>query len=104
MDEGSHQAFGSLLGKIVPHRTAPALEGTENVFDVNGRRARATFWHTDVSFINAFPRFSILRAVVLPEIGDDTTWANTAATYRDLKPELRYLADRLWGLFTNKYE
>lgn len=104
LDEDGQQAFGNLLGKIVPHPTAPALEGTENVLDINGRRARATFWHTDVSFVSAFPRFSILRGVVIPDVGGDTTWANTAAAYRDLKPELRDLADRLWGVFTNKFD
>jgi alpha-ketoglutarate-dependent sulfate ester dioxygenase len=98
LDEASQQAFGALLGKIVPHPTAPAFDGTEHVLDIDGRRARATFWHTDVSFVSAFPRFSILRSVVVPGVGGDTSWAN------DLKPELRELADRLWGLFTDRYE
>ncbi|HEY4043382.1 MAG TPA: TauD/TfdA family dioxygenase [Rhodopila sp.] len=104
LDEASQQAFGALLGKIVPHPTAPAVDGTEHVLDINGHRARATFWHTDVSFVSAFPRFSILRSVVVPDVGGDTSWANTATAYRDLQPELRELADRLWGLFGNKYE
>jgi len=30
----------------------------------------------------------VLRAVVIPEVGGDTLWANTVAAYRDLPPVL----------------
>jgi len=46
-----------------------------------------------VTFVDAYPKASILRALVVPTAGGDTVWANTAAAYQDLTPELRALAD-----------
>ncbi|MDO9711463.1 TauD/TfdA dioxygenase family protein [Paracraurococcus lichenis] len=104
LDEASHQAFGALLGPIEPHPTAPALDGTEYVLDIDGKRNRASAWHTDVTFVSAFPQFSVLRGVVIPPVGGDTVWANTAAAYASLPAPLRALADQLWGRFTNAYD
>jgi taurine dioxygenase len=104
LTEPALEAFARLLGPIEPHPTAPALAGTENVLDIDGKRNRASAWHTDVTFVEAFPQFSILRGVVIPQLGGDTVWANTAAAYANLPQPLRALADSLWGRFTNAYD
>jgi alpha-ketoglutarate-dependent sulfate ester dioxygenase len=57
-----------------------------------------------VTFVAAYPQASILRAVVVPQSGGDTVWANTVAAYHDLPADLRDLADRLWGVHTNDYD
>jgi alpha-ketoglutarate-dependent sulfate ester dioxygenase len=93
-----------LLGPVVPHPTVPSLAGTEAVLDIDGENGRASYWHTDVTFVEAFPLFSILRGVVIPPVGGDTVWANTVAAYETLPPQLRGLADQLWGLHTNGYD
>ena len=85
----------------MPHPTLPSLQGTQHVLDVDGAEARASSWHTDVTFVDAYPQISILRALVVPEYGGDTVWANTAAAYQSLTPPLRDLADNLWALHTN---
>jgi alpha-ketoglutarate-dependent taurine dioxygenase len=105
LDESSQQAFGRRLGELVPHPTVPSVEGTDYVLDIDsGRGVRATSWHTDVTFVDAYPQASILRALVVPEFGGDTVWANTAAGYQSLPPRLRELADQLWALHTNAYD
>jgi alpha-ketoglutarate-dependent sulfate ester dioxygenase len=104
LDEAEHQAFARLLGPIVPHPTVPSLAGTEAVLDIDGENGRASRWHTDVTFVEAFPLFSVLRGVVIPPIGGDTVWANTVAAYEMLPPVLRSLADQLWALYTNAYD
>ena len=104
LDEAGQQAFGRLLGPIETHPTAPALSGTDYVLDIDGTRSRANAWHTDVTFVEAFPQFSILRGVVIPAVGGDTLWANTVAAYRDLPDVLRATADTLWGRFSNLYD
>jgi alpha-ketoglutarate-dependent taurine dioxygenase len=48
--------------------------------------------------------FSILRALVLPEVGGDTLWANTVAAYADLPPDLRQLADQLRAVHSNGHD
>jgi alpha-ketoglutarate-dependent sulfate ester dioxygenase len=104
LDEAEHQAFARLLGPIVPHPTVPSLAGTEAVLDIDAENGRASYWHTDVTFVEAFPLFSILRGVVIPPIGGDTVWANTVAGYETLPPVLRGLADQLWALHSNGYD
>src|SRR5262252_5625977 len=104
LDEAEHQSFARLLGPLVPHPTVPSLAGTEAVLDINAENARAGRWHTDVTFVPAFPLFSVLRGVVIPPVGGDTVWANTVAAYETLTPLLRGLADQLWALHANAYD
>src|SRR5215470_7849851 len=104
LDEAEHQAFARLLGPLVPHPTVPSLAGTEAVLDIDAENARARYWHTDVTFVTAFPLFSILRGVVIPPVGGDTVWANTVAAYETLPPMLRGLADQLSALHANAYD
>ena len=47
---------------------------------------RANSWHTDVTFVDAYPKASILRSVVCPEVGGDTIWTNMVAAYENLAP------------------
>jgi taurine dioxygenase len=104
LDEAEHQAFARLLGPLVPHPTVPSVAGTEAVLDIDGENSRASRWHTDVTFVPAFPQFSVLRGVVIPPVGGDTVWANTVAAYATLPPVLRGLADQLWALHANAYD
>jgi len=104
LDEAEHQAFARLLGPLVPHPTVPSLVGTEAVLDIDGENGRASYWHTDVTFVEAFPLFSILRGVVIPPVGGDTVWANAVAAYETLPPLLRDLTDQLWAIHSNGYD
>ena len=65
LDEAEHQAFARLLGPLAPHPTVPSLAGTEAVLDIDAENGRASRWHTDVTFVPAFPLFSVLRGVVI---------------------------------------
>jgi alpha-ketoglutarate-dependent sulfate ester dioxygenase len=105
LDESSHEAFGRLLGEIVPHPTVPSVKGTHAVLDIDGTDGnRATAWHTDVTFVDAYPQASILRALVVPAYGGDTVWANTAHAYQALPDKLKDLANNLWAVHSNAYD
>jgi alpha-ketoglutarate-dependent sulfate ester dioxygenase len=106
LDDAEQEAFGRSLGELVVHPTIPPRAGTDAILELDASHGggRANYWHTDVTFVAAYPQASILRAVVIPSHGGDTVWANTAAAYRDLPAGLRDLADRLWGVHTNDYD
>jgi alpha-ketoglutarate-dependent sulfate ester dioxygenase len=106
LDDASHEALTSVFGgPPVAHPTVPVIKGTKFVHELNSEEGgRANSWHTDVTFFDAFPRASILRALAIPAAGGDTVWANTASAYQDLPSELRDLADKLWALHTNDYD
>lgn len=91
--------------KAVAHPTSPTKDGSQFLLELDSDRGgRANSWHTDVTFVEAYPQASILRAVEIPEVGGDTVWANTHAAYQDLTPELKQLAENLWAVHSNEYD
>jgi taurine dioxygenase len=106
LDDASQEALTKIFeAGPVAHPTVPVVKGTSYVHELDSRHGgRANSWHTDVTFVDAYPKVSILRAVTVPQAGGDTTWANTAAAYQDLSPDLKQLADKLWALHTNEYD
>ncbi|MGW1228073.1 TauD/TfdA dioxygenase family protein [Streptomyces sp. NPDC001478] len=104
LDEESHEAFGRLLGTPVAHPTVPSADGRYSLGIDSDHGGRANQWHTDVTFVPAYPAFSILRAVVIPPYGGNTLWSNTAAAYAELPAGLRTLADGLRAVHSNDYD
>ncbi len=104
LDAEGHEAFGRLLGELVAHPTVPSVDGRYALGIDNDHGGRANQWHTDVTFVPAYPAFSILRAEVVPPYGGNTLWANTAAAYAELPQPLRVLADSVRGVHTNDYD
>ena len=105
LDDRAHQAFGARFGRTVAHPTVPSPQGTQ-LFELDASKGggRADSWHTDVTFVDAFPKISILRAVKIPAYGGDTVWANTAHAYERLPAQLKQLADQLWAVHSNDYD
>src|SRR5580700_5505628 len=87
------------------HPTLPVVDGEELILDLDSLAGgAANHWHTDVTFVDRPPMFSILRAMVLPDVGGDTLWANTVAGYTDLPDDLRQLADGLRAVHSNGHD
>ncbi|MDM0018760.1 TauD/TfdA dioxygenase family protein [Variovorax saccharolyticus] len=105
LDDARHQAFGARFGRTVAHPTVPSPQGTK-LFELDASKGggRADSWHTDVTFVDAFPKISILRGVRIPAYGGDTVWANTALAYERLPAQLKQLADQLWAVHSNDYD
>jgi len=106
LDDSEQERFAIRLGKLVPHPTVGATKGTSSILELDSSRGggRADQWHTDVTFVDAYPKISVLRGVVIPPFGGDTVWSNTAAAYLDLPPPLQRLADELWAVHSNAYD
>jgi alpha-ketoglutarate-dependent taurine dioxygenase len=54
-------------------------------------------WHSDNTFMKTPPMGSLLRAVMLPEVGGDTLWANMYLAYESLAPSIQRLCDELYA-------
>lgn len=50
-------------------------------------------WHADFSFLEEPPAGSVLNAAEVPAFGGDTVWANQAAAFEALPPQLRAILD-----------
>ncbi|MEY9981454.1 alpha-ketoglutarate-dependent taurine dioxygenase [Bradyrhizobium yuanmingense] len=106
LDDGEHERFALRFGRLVPHPTMSVSKGTTSMIELNSARggSRADFWHTDVTFVDAYPKIAVLRGVVIPPFGGDTVWSNTAAAYLGLPKPLQHLADELWAVHSNAYD
>lgn len=106
LDVEGQLSFARRFGRLTTgHPTLPPPDGQPQVFELDSLAgARADHWHTDVTFADRPPAISILRAVVVPEFGGDTIWANTVGAYASLPPVLRGLADSLRAVHTNAYD
>lgn len=107
LDDAAQAGFARLFGELTTaHPTVPGTEQEPHVLELDAQRGggKANAWHTDVTFVDRPPAVSVLRAITLPPYGGDTTWANTAAAYQSLSPELRTLAESLRALHTNEYD
>ncbi|AJE45843.1 TauD/TfdA dioxygenase family protein [Celeribacter indicus] len=105
LDDAGQEAFAKRLGDLVPHPTQHIREGTSSLLELDSDHGgRADNWHTDVTFVPAYPKYSVLRGVVIPETGGDTIWANTATAYDALPAALKQLADGLRAVHSNAYD
>lgn len=105
LDDAIQEDFALRLGDLVAHPTQHVRAGTSSLLELDSHRGmRADQWHTDVTFVPAYPKYSVLRGVEIPEVGGDTIWANTAAAYDALPPALKALADSLRAVHSNAYD
>ncbi len=98
------EAFARLLGNPLNHPSVPIKDGTAHTLSIDSRGGRADSWHTDITFLPNYPKASILRNVVTPDVGGDTVWANTTSAYAGLPQALKTLADSLRAVHTNAYD
>lgn len=99
-------SFAGRLGNLTGgHPTLPSVRGRDYILELDSLAGgRADHWHTDVTFALEPPAISVLRAVMLPEVGGDTQWANTEAAYQRLPQALKHLAAELHAVHTNSYD
>ena len=102
LDDAGHEALARSLGSLMPY----ALHGGGGaLLEMNAAHGgKADVWHTDSTFLAEPPLIAVLRAVVVPPVGGDTLWANTAAAYAGLPDALRAAADRLTATHSNNYD
>ena len=105
LDDEIHEAFAARLGNPLAHPTVPVAEGSKYLLELNSKEGEAASqWHTDITFLPAFPAASVLRALVIPPTGGDTLWASGVAAYEGLPPALKALVADLRAVHTNAYD
>jgi alpha-ketoglutarate-dependent sulfate ester dioxygenase len=106
LDDPEQERFAARFGDLVAHPTSPARSGSAAILELDSTygRGRADRWHTDVTFVDTYPKISLLRGVVIPAFGGDTVWANTVAAYEGLPAGLKTLAENLWAVHSNLYD
>jgi alpha-ketoglutarate-dependent taurine dioxygenase len=106
LDYGKQVAFAERLGPLtLGHPTIASPPGQPYLEEIDSLRGgKVNYWHTDVTFVDRPPAFTLLHAVVIPPVGGDTLWANTVSAYQSLPSELRELTGLLRVVHTNEFD
>ncbi|HEX4016156.1 MAG TPA: TauD/TfdA family dioxygenase [Frankiaceae bacterium] len=97
-----HRAFGSRFGEMELHPYLPKLdeEHPEIVVLRSGNGFIADVWHTDVTFVDSPPKFSVLNMLEPSPYGGDTMWTNQALAYASLSAPMREMLLGLTAVHT----
>jgi alpha-ketoglutarate-dependent taurine dioxygenase len=88
--------FARQFGEVTEaHPVLPSIAGNAEVLAIDGTVDRASWWHTDVTFLETPPLGSLLYMIEAPEVGGDTMWASLQDAYDGLTPGVRTLCDGL---------
>jgi taurine dioxygenase len=102
VDDEAMEGFAERMGDPIAHPNAADPHGSKYLLNLaESAGYGASVWHTDMTFLPAYPAASILRTVALPDAGGDTMWANTSSAYAELPEPLKAMVDRLWALHSN---
>jgi taurine dioxygenase len=107
LDPDSQVLLGRRLGELTPSH--PVVQGLDDehpeIYSLDAAdNGFGDTWHTDVTFVRRPPLGSILRAVQLPPLGGDTSWADAEAAYASLSAPVRALADQLTAVHDGNRE
>lgn len=92
------RAIGLRIGEIDRHPFGRHLDDPPDVGVLDQsepKRDGANRWHMDSTFMTKPPSVMILRAVQLPGLGGDTTWASMVAAYEALSSPLQRALEQM---------
>ena len=72
----------------------PSIDESPEVLAIDGKVDRASWWHTDVTFLETPAMGSILYMLEAPEVGGDTMWASLQDAYDGLADPVRAMCDQ----------
>ena len=99
------EGFAQRMGDPIAHPTVADTKGSKYLLNLVATSAYASsVWHTDLTFLPAYPAASLIRAVEMPRTGGDTMWANCATAYLDLPDPLRAMVDQLWAFHSSELD
>jgi taurine dioxygenase len=96
-----HVRFGRYFGELEGHPVTAHVEGFPEILHIEAADGMklsdavlpiarpANKWHTDITFREKPSLAGILRMRTLPPLGGDTVFADTAAIYADLPPDVK---------------
>lgn len=104
LDDAAQIRFASRFGSVTEgHPVEDMMTERPEIHEIDSIKDRTNFWHTDITFLSRPAMGSMLRAIVVPDAGGDTMWADTRAAYDALADPLRRLCDQLTAIHYDEY-
>lgn len=85
--------FGNYFGELSVHPFSPSTLETPELIILDNHKDNpprfSDMWHSDETFREEPPMGTILRAVIVPQIGGDTVFASMTAAYEGLSDRMQ---------------
>ena len=105
LDTAQHVRVGEALGELEVNPFADNDPNEGRILSLDTQRDWAPWapivsdkWHSDLTFQECPPRYSILRCEIMPEHGGDTLFADMTAAYDGLSDTFKKVIDGLEAL------
>ncbi|MEZ5566316.1 MAG: TauD/TfdA family dioxygenase [Gammaproteobacteria bacterium] len=99
LDDARHLAFVRRFGIPQGPGAVPSVEGypmlRHQQYDKHARMGSDVSFHSDDSFRDYPSKFSVLRALDVPEQGGDTIWVDMEKAWEALSPAMQWFMDGL---------
>lgn len=90
------RSFGLHYGELDIHGYSPTVEGFDDVMTIGQLRGEA--FHSDVSWKEVPPKYSMLLARKVPALGGGTLYANQYKAYEGLSDPMKAFVDPLFAI------
>lgn len=85
-------AFAKTFGKVLGHpayTTVPEAPDVQILESTADNPSKIEVWHSDMTFMQCPPSFTLLQGQIIPPAGGDTVWASATAAFDALSPQLQ---------------
>jgi taurine dioxygenase len=93
-----HVEIGQMFGEL-EHNPFRPEGGVPQIMRLDNHKDNPVLstdvWHADTTFRQNPTKYSILRAVIVPQFGGDTLWSDMTAAYDNLSQPIKDMIDRL---------
>ena len=86
------QDFARSFGEVLRHPAYETVGGADDVQILEStpdNPSKIEAWHSDMTFGEAPPSFTLLHGQIIPEFGGDTMWASATRAFETLSPQLQ---------------
>lgn len=95
---GAQRDLAAIFGPLQTHPAYGTVEGIPEVMVLESTREKPSkieVWHSDMTFRQHPPSVTVLRGLVIPEVGGDTLWSSMTAAYEALSAGMKQYLDGL---------
>ena len=86
--------FAKRFGDVLDHpayATTAQSDAVQILESTAENPSKIEIWHSDMTFMQQPPSFTLLQGQIIPEVGGDTLWASATAEFASLSKEIQDL-------------
>ena len=86
--------FAKRFGDVLDHpayATTAQSDAVQILESTAENPSKIEIWHSDMTFMQQPPSFTLLQGQIIPEVGGDTLWASATAAFASLSKEIQDL-------------